>query len=412
MAEPVVHHRSPDFTTVYAACSGGCSEVFRTDERRAPLHRVGHRRVRVGGREPRLSRRAHPRRLRRRVRRALGRSWRRVRADVVRSATRGARRRRPTSSRARSPRAAPRSSFLVHSETSTGVVADIEPLVAACNEAGALVGRRRHLEPRRRAARDRRLGHRRRRLRLAEGADDTARPRVRVRLRRGRWRRPGRRRPRFYFDWERTRSAQGKGSTPFTPADVDRRRARRRARAHPRRRARGGLRPARRARPRLPRRRQGDGSRALLAGRRQRRRAHGGPHAGGLEPSSSGSPCATATGSRSPAGRAIVDRLFRIGHIGYVDVFDIPTALGAVERGLVRSASTSSAGPRSTAALDAIRPADAMTRPRPRADRRAGRRAAARAVRRRRRPGVALEEIIGRYDAIVDPLGDEAHRRR
>ena len=67
--------------------------------------------------------------------------------------------------------------WIVQSETSTGVVADI-----TCARRGREGGRcarrrRRGLEPRRRAVRDRRVGARRRRLRLAEGADDAARAR-------------------------------------------------------------------------------------------------------------------------------------------------------------------------------------------------------------------------------------------
>ena len=46
----------------------------------------------------------------------------------------------PTTWRARSPSSEPVSLvFLVHSETSTGVVADVQALAAAAKEAGALV---------------------------------------------------------------------------------------------------------------------------------------------------------------------------------------------------------------------------------------------------------------------------------
>ena len=40
----------------------------------------------------------------------------------------------------------------------------------------------------------------------------------------------------------------------------------------------------------------------------------------------------------------IVDRLFRIGHIGYVDVFDITTVLAAIELQLVEMGATRRAG--------------------------------------------------------------------
>ena len=72
---------------------------------------------------------------------------------------------------------------LVHSETSTGVVADVQALARVAQEAGALVRGRRGLEPRRRAARDGRVGPRRRRRRIAEGADDAARALARDRVR-------------------------------------------------------------------------------------------------------------------------------------------------------------------------------------------------------------------------------------
>jgi aspartate aminotransferase-like enzyme len=49
----------------------------------------------------------------------------------------------------------------------------------------------------------------------------------------------------------------------------------------------------------------------------------------------------------------IVDRLIRIGHIGYVDVFDITTALGAIELQLVEMGATVVRGVAVAAALDA-----------------------------------------------------------
>ena len=49
----------------------------------------------------------------------------------------------------------------------------------------------------------------------------------------------------------------------------------------------------------------------------------------------------------------IVDRLFRIGHIGYVDVFDITTVLGAIELQLVEMGATVERGAAGAAALAA-----------------------------------------------------------
>ena len=80
--------------------------------------------------------------------------------------------------------------FCQQSDTSTGVVSDVRAIKEAVGDATAR--RRRDLLARRRAARDRRVGHRRRRLRLAEGADvaagarDGLRPRARARASRSR----------------------------------------------------------------------------------------------------------------------------------------------------------------------------------------------------------------------------------
>ena len=49
----------------------------------------------------------------------------------------------------------------------------------------------------------------------------------------------------------------------------------------------------------------------------------------------------------------ITDRLFRIGHIGYVDVFDITTVLGAIELQLVEMGATVERGAAGAAALAA-----------------------------------------------------------
>jgi aspartate aminotransferase-like enzyme len=50
---------------------------------------------------------------------------------------------------------------------------------------------------------------------------------------------------------------------------------------------------------------------------------------------------------------AIADRLFRIGHIGWVDVFDIATALAAVELELAEAGAEIERGVAVAAALDA-----------------------------------------------------------
>jgi aspartate aminotransferase-like enzyme len=50
----------------------------------------------------------------------------------------------------------------------------------------------------------------------------------------------------------------------------------------------------------------------------------------------------------------VADRLFRIGHIGYVDVFDITTALAAVELELAEAGAAVERGAGVAAALEAF----------------------------------------------------------
>ena len=109
--------------------------------------------------------------------------------------------------------------FATLSETSTGIVHDVQAIAEVVRRHGALLvvdavsglG----------AARLRagRVGRRRRRRRLAEGADDAARPGLRLGLRaRARAPRTRDRRGRYYFDWAAPPRARRKGASPFTPA--------------------------------------------------------------------------------------------------------------------------------------------------------------------------------------------------
>ena len=75
-----------------------------------------------------------------------------------------------------------RLAVVVHSETSTATVTDIQAIGELHARAHVPARDRRRLEPRRGADRDRRLGPRRRRLGLAEGHVDAARALVRERL--------------------------------------------------------------------------------------------------------------------------------------------------------------------------------------------------------------------------------------
>jgi len=160
--------------------------------------------------------------------------------------------------------------------------------------------------------------------------------------------------PRFYWDWGKARTAQEKGSTPFTPATstvVALNAALELILAE-------GL--------------EHVFARHVALGRACR----AGAKAMGLELySPDDDSAAVLTGILTPAGidavalrlalrdrygitiagghGDIVDRLFRIGHIGYVDVFDITTVLGAIELQLVEMGATLARGAAGAAALAA-----------------------------------------------------------
>src|SRR5579859_2552240 len=113
------------------------------------------------------------------------------------------------------------------------------------------------------------MGSRRRRLRIAEGAHDAARPRPRGGLRSGV--RRGRLDAALLLRLGADAQGAARARRVVHAAGLARRRARRRARPAPRRGARRRVRAACAARPCGARRREGDGPRALLAGRGQER---------------------------------------------------------------------------------------------------------------------------------------------
>ena len=222
--------------------------------------------------------------------------------------------------------------FLVHSETSTGVVADIQPLAAVAKEAGALVvvdavsslGAV-PLETDAWGV-DVVVSGSQKALMTPPGlALATVSP--------GAWERCETvQTPRFYFDWRRYRKAAGAGSTPFTPAVATV------AGLH----AALGLILA-------------EGLEQAFARHAALGRAcREGAKAMGLElfsPDEERSAVVTAILTPEDADArelvlALRDRhgitvagghgdmaskLFRIGHIGWFDIFDITTALAAVE---------------------------------------------------------------------------------
>ena len=56
LAEPVIHHRSPDFKDVFNEAVERLQQVFRTENDVLVFTVLGHRRVRVGRRQPPLAR--------------------------------------------------------------------------------------------------------------------------------------------------------------------------------------------------------------------------------------------------------------------------------------------------------------------------------------------------------------------
>jgi len=354
LAEPVIHHRSPDFKSVFEQADERLRRVFGTtndvllftasgtgayESAFVNLLSAGEKALVVSHGE-------------------FGSRWQKLGAalgvDVVPLTYEWGQTPAAADIARELSESGAKVAFIVHSETSTGVVSDIQPLVAACNEAGAIsvvdaisslgavpletdawgidvvvTGSQKALmTPPGLAFAS--ISQRA----WAKSAEATL--------------------PRFYWDWAKARTAQEKGSTPFTPATstvvalnaalelildegLDRVFARHVALG-----------------------------RACWAGAK----------AMGLELySPDDDSAAVLTGILTPPGidavalrlalrdrygitiagghGDIVDRLFRIGHIGYVDVFDITTVLGAIELQLVEMGATLERGAAGAAALAA-----------------------------------------------------------
>ena len=330
MAEPVLHHRSPDFRVVLERCLSRLRDVYRTENDVLMLTASGTAAMEsavanlVAAGDPVTVVSAG----------YFGERWQAIAraygADVDALAYEWGEVPAADDLAARLAERPAKVVLLTHSETSTGVVADVRSLAAAANEAGSLVvvdavsslgavpletdawgidvvcsgSQKALMAPPGLAFVS--ISERA----LAARADA----------------------PRFYFDWERTRKAQAKLDAAYTPAvsvvaalDV----------------ALGLL-----AEEGL--------ERAFERHVRLGRACREGAKAMGLElfsPDDDSS--AVVTAIRSPEGidsddvmLALRDRhgitiangqgplkgqIFRIGHIGYFDVFDITTALAAVE---------------------------------------------------------------------------------
>jgi serine---pyruvate transaminase len=218
LGEPVLHHRSPDFAEVFAVAQERLRAVFRTEQEVlvftssgtgafesavVNLHSPGDRVLAVSQGE-------------------FGERWQKLASvfacDVVPLAYAWGAAPNPDDLRRALSESDARSVLLVHSETSTGVVCDLEPLLAVCLEAGALsvvdavssLGAV-PLETDVWGA-DVVVTGSQKALMTPPGLAFAA---VSERA----WERASSASlPRFYWDWERQRRAQAKGSTPSTPA--------------------------------------------------------------------------------------------------------------------------------------------------------------------------------------------------
>jgi serine---pyruvate transaminase len=352
LAEPVVHHRSPDFKPIYERCLARLREVCRT-ERDVLLYAASG----TGAFEAAVANLVSPGDPHLVVSAGnFGERWAAMTAaygaDVDHLRYAWGETPDADDVRARLGARAAKAVWVVHSETSTGVVADIQAIAAAAREAGALVvvdavsslgavpcetdgwgldvvvsgSQKALMTPPGLglcAVSD-----------AALGATGTS--------------------PRFYFDWERTRKAQGKLDAAFTPpvslvAGLDV--------------ALGLL---------LEEGLEAAFDRHVRLGRA----ARAGAKAMGLElfsPDEDRSAVVTAV--RAPEGvdggavvKALRDRfgmtiaggqgelqgkIFRLGHIGWFDVFDITTMLAAVEIVLADLGADIERGAAVTAAVEA-----------------------------------------------------------
>jgi aspartate aminotransferase-like enzyme len=331
MAQPVVHHRSPDFRPVYERCLARLREVFRTERDVLLFGSSG-----TGTMESAIANLCSPGdRVLAVVAGSFGKRWTAIAEayglEVERVEYEWGEVPSADDVAARLGELGGVTAVLMtQSETSTGVVADVQAIAAAATEAGALgvvdavssLG----AVPLETDAWgiDAAVSGSQKALMTPPGL-------AMVAISERAWERRGTS-PRFYFDWERTRKAQANLDAPFTPpvslvAGLDV--------------ALGLL-------------LDGGLDAAFDRHRRLGRACREGAKAMGLElfsPDDDSS--AVVTAIRAPAGidatevvQTLRDRfgitiangqehlkgkVFRIGHIGWFDVFDITTALAAAE---------------------------------------------------------------------------------
>ncbi len=355
IAQPVIHHRGPDFKKLYADCLGRLREVFRTESEVLLFGGSG-----TGAMESGVANLCSPGEPVLVVSAGyFGERWAALaraygaEVDHLRYAWGEIPAATDVTDRLRERAATV--VFLTHSETSTGVVTDLQPFAAAAREAGALsavdavssLG----AVPLETDAWEVDV--------VACGAQKalmTPPGLAMVSASRAAWeKRESAASPRFYWDWERTRKGQSTLDAPVTPpislvAGLD---------VALRILLEEGLDAAFERHVRLGRACR-EGIKAL-----------------GLElfsPDDDSS--AIVTAARAPEGvdsdelvlllrdrhgitlapgqGELKGKIFRIGHIGYYDVFDITTALAAVELALVELGADIERGVAVTRALEAF----------------------------------------------------------
>ena len=355
LARPVLHHRSPDFAEVFALAQERLRAVFRTEGEVLVFTASG-----TGAFESAIVNVLSPgERVLAVSQGEFGERWqamgRALGCEVVPLAYAWGESPRPDDLRAALGDSGARTVFLVHSETSTGVVCDLEPLLAVCVEAGALsivdavssLGAV-PLETDAWGA-DVVVTGSQKALQTPPGLGFAA---VSERA----WKRTeAATLPRFYWDWQRQRRGQEKLSTPFTPATST---------VVALTEALGLV--------------LADGLEAAFARHRALGRAcRAGIKAIGLELySPDDDSAAVLTGALTPEGvdavalrlalrdrhgitiagghGDLVPRLFRIGHIGHVTVEQIAGALTAIEVELATAGADVEQGNAAPAALEAF----------------------------------------------------------
>jgi aspartate aminotransferase-like enzyme len=218
LAEPVLHHRSPDFAEVFTLAQERLRKVFRTESEVLVFTSSG-----TGAFESAVVNLLSPgERVLAVSQGEFGERWqamtRAFGCDVVPLAYPWGEAPRPDDLRAALAESGARTAIVVHSETSTGVVCDLEPLLSVCREAGTLsvvdavssLGAV-PLETDAWGA-DVVVTGSQKALMTPPGLAFAA---VSERA----WERSeSATLPRFYFDWAKQRRAQAKRSTPFTPS--------------------------------------------------------------------------------------------------------------------------------------------------------------------------------------------------